>query len=426
MSYTWVKTCKACGSDSRYLYQTLDLGDQPLANSLIVGEKVEETLYPLSVLTCTYCWHSQLSVDVFDPNMYGQYDYVSGTTQTLKNHFYDLADAIHKHFGSPRHRVIEHLDIGANDGTLCDEFGHRDFSFWSRGVDPAETLRLTSFIKDVNVLTAYWNEELGKQLAKSFECITACNVFAHNTNPYGFLRGCHHALIDEGIVVIEMPYAPRYMIDNPTEGHYYHEHQNYFTVNSFVFLAYRAGFHVFNITEHPIHGGTIRLWLEKVKEFKDTPEVVESYLNKETSLGLYKLETYKRFENTLKKNWDDLARLLVHYKRQGYFIVGYGASAKSSTLLNGPLKDIIKRNLGEIIDLIVDDNPRKVGKNTPGTHISIVDPQELSTAFKRPMAFLNLVYNFKDEVKDRLKTLRSGYEGDLFINYVPKVFIEEL
>jgi SAM-dependent methyltransferase len=307
-----------------------------------------------------------------------------------------------------------------------------DHGFISSGVDPAETVRLESFKSRVNVKVDFWTEKLGQELEGFYDVITACNVFAHNLNPLDFLKGCYHALTEKGYLIIEMPYAPRYMIDMPNEGHVYHEHQNYFTVNSLLCLATRADFWITNIEERPIHGGSIRVWMQKAENFRGpwqgpNPKVQE-FINKEKDLGLYNLETYVRFEHTLRKNWEDLASILLSYHKQDYLIVGYGASAKSTTLLNGPFKNYLRMAPKDVIDFIIDDNPRKGGKFTPGTGIYIADTKDchfpVSTTHK--IAFLNLAYNFSSEIKEKIKRLRLWGKDDILIEFVPKVNVSKL
>lgn len=408
--------------------RTLDLGETPLANELLDHPEDNKHIYPLEVLTCTACWHGQLSVDVEQPIMYDGYNYVSGTTDTLKIHFQELARtvALKYHEGSN----VKHLDLGANDGSLMAAFSQQGFI--TAGIDPAQPLRLDSFQNGFNIHVGYWSEDLGIQLSNSYDVITACNVFAHNPDPFQFLNGCHHALKDDGYLIIEFPYAPRYMLDNPTCGHYYHEHQNYFTVNSFLALATRSGFWITDIEERPIHGGSIRLWLQKADKFQGpwlgpNPKV-QAFIDKEKNLGLYKLKTYVRFEHTLRKNWDDLAQVLLSYQKQGYFIVGYGASAKSTTLLNGPFKHYLNKAPKDVIEFIIDDNPRKGGKFTPGSQIYIANTKEchFPVSITPKMAFLNLAYNFKDEIKERIKRLRPWGKDDILIEFVPKVNVSNL
>ena len=83
----------------------------------------------------------------------------------------------------------------------------------------------------------------------------------------------------------------------------------------------------------------------------------------------------------------------------GTKMIGYGASARSSTLLN--FCGIDHRHLV----CIADGNSIKQGKFTAGTDIPIVSPDEAFA--ENPDTVLLLSWNFKDEI---LKIIRDQYQ----------------
>ena len=97
----------------------------------------------------------------------------------------------------------------------------------------------------------------------------------------------------------------------------------------------------------------------------------------------------------------------------GFSIIGYGAAAKGMTLLN---YSKIK------LDYIIDDNPLKQGKYTPGSNIPIVSSDILKD-IKNGILFIPLAWNFYDEIRERIKQKRSN-EWDLFCRYFPKVEVK--
>ena len=68
-------------------------------------------------------------------------------------------------------------------------------------------------------------------------------------------------------------------------------------------------------------------------------------------------------------------KLLTNIKSSGGSIVGFGAPAKSTTLLHSYGID------GNILDYIVDDNPLKQGKYTPGYNIPIKPTEKIYSDF---------------------------------------------
>ena len=95
----------------------------------------------------------------------------------------------------------------------------------------------------------------------------------------------------------------------------------------------------------------------------------------------------------------DLLEFLIHERRRGSTIVGYGAPGKANTLLNycGIRTDLI--------DFLVDRNPYKHGRYTPGTHIPIHPPSRLDEV--RPDVILIMPWNLRDEIAAQLDEHRQ-------------------
>ena len=90
-------------------------------------------------------------------------------------------------------------------------------------------------------------------------------------------------------------------------------------------------------------------------------------------------------------------------------IVGYGAAAKGMTLLNYAKLDL---------DWIVDDNPLKQNRFTPGRGTPIFGPDSIRN--NDNMVFVPLAWNFFGEIRTKIKSIRPT-SNDNFITYFPKV-----
>ena len=404
--FTTVKECRCCGGAN--LHQYLDLGNQPLANSYHKGEELDE--FPLEVVLCEDCFHSQLSVVVDPPLMFKHYLYVSGTTETFRNHCLSLAgDAVAKfmevwtgHTESPRV-----LDIACNDGTLLGYF--KDMGCVVQGVDPAENLRELTEEKGIPVEVGYWGESIAQRFInrdQEFDIITGTNVFAHVDDTAGFLKACYSVLSDEGVVILEFPYCNE-MIGKVEFDTIYHEHVSYFLVNSFSVLARRMGFHIPRVIQTEIHGGSIRFFLKKGKGIESTTLLLANELHK----GLLYPATYDKFAEAVGKNKAELKAELQDLRDKGYKVIGYGASAKGNTMLNHFEVDL---------DYIVDDNPMKWGYLTPGRDIPIRSPEDIKDE-SEDLAIVILSWNFFKEIKEKIQTIRGGDSNDKYILYVPNV-----
>ena len=80
-------------------------------------------------------------------------------------------------------------------------------------------------------------------------------------------------------------------------------------------------------------------------------------------------------------------------KANGIGVCAYGATSKSTTIYN--YCGITR----ELVDVIFDNSPLKIGKLSPGMHIPIVDEKEFLSS-KREIAFLG-AWNHREEILRR-------------------------
>jgi SAM-dependent methyltransferase len=387
----------------------LDLGRQPLANSYHKGDETLLT-FPLSVNLCRRCFHSQLSIVVPPEQIFRRYLYVSGTTETFRRHCQELAKNALPRTRARRPRV---LDIACNDGTLLGYF--RELHCDVQGVDPALNLREITEKKGIPVVTDFWGERVAHELKPqgSYDVITGTNVLAHVADPLRFLEATKLVLAPQGFLVIEFPYGDE-TVERCEFDQIYHEHVSYFLARSFAALASRAGFTIKDVLRTPIHGGSIRFFLEPGAE-KHCDKV--SHLIEEESLkGLHREKTYRNFAKRVEKSRAELPKLLSKAKAEGRAVLGYGASAKGNTMLNHFEVDL---------EYVVDDNPLKWELKTPGRNIPIRSPSVLAKE-PRPISIVVLSWNFLEEIKRKILEIRGPGRGDRYVLYVPSVREEPL
>ena len=132
-----LKECLACGST--HLKLTLDLGTQPLANSYKDRPEDIQEEFPLAINRCEKCYHVQLTHAVNPELMFKEYLYVSGTSNTMRQHFDWFANFTKEYFNFVNaSKAGSVLDIGCNDGTQLDYFKEKGLNTF--GIDPAENL----------------------------------------------------------------------------------------------------------------------------------------------------------------------------------------------------------------------------------------------------------------------------------------------
>jgi C-methyltransferase C-terminal domain len=135
-------------------------------------------------------------------------------------------------------------------------------------------------------------------------------------------------------------------------------------------------------------------------------------MSKEEEEGLYNKETYVNYARKCKEIVEEL-KYQTDYVQQnmiGWHVIGYGAAAKGMTLLN---YSKIK------LDFVIDDNPLKQGRFTPGAGFSIVSIDKLDE-IKDTALFIPLAWNFFDEIRAKIKNKHDGVY-DQFITYFPEV-----
>ena len=174
-------------------------------------------------------------------------------------------------------------------------------------------------------------------------------------------------------------------------------------------LAQRVGLYLVDVIKTPIHGNSYIFVLSKqpVNQHR-----VQNIIDLEDSYGLLNINTYDRWSETVHRNVNQLISTINQYRRQGFTLVGYGAAAKGNTLLN--FADIQ-------LDVIVDDNPLKQGKYTPGTSVPIVSIEYLQKQGEdAQLLFVPLAWNFFKEIKSKIQSVRDN-PNDHFVKYFPEV-----
>lgn len=397
-----LKECLCCGST--HLIKTLDLGQQPMANSFLDTEDETELTFPLVLNRCENCYHLQLSHAVNPDLLFKNYLYVSGTSQTLRDYFDWFAQETFNYFESKPKSV---LDIACNDGSQLNSF--KALGLDTYGVDPATNLHPISS-KNHSVVCDYFTEAYVKQVNRTYDIITAQNVFAHNDYPVEFLRQCKELMHDDSVLFVQTSQAD--MVKNNEFDTIYHEHLSFFCANSMNELAKRAGLSLIDIRKTPIHGNSYMFVFSSIPV--PTPAKVKAVLEEERELGLNTPETYVEYAHAAQRAVADLKDAIATYRSKGYVIAGYGAAAKGMTLLN----------FGNIsLDFIIDDNPLKQGKFSPGMHIPVVGIDMLDECNDLNVAYVPLAWNFFDEIKRKIKTKRNN-ANDVFIRYFPTIKVE--
>lgn len=407
--YNWIRNCLAC--DSTNLYMIMDFGRTPLPNAFTTLPNYDAPDYPLELMHCKDCKHFQLGGAPAPEDMFTDYLYVN-SADTLRQHHANLIQDCFTNNLVTASDVV--LDIGGNTGDLAEMFRRRVNT--ACVVDPAANLQLQRFNRRVPAYTGMFTSDLAGKIGK-FDLITALNVLPHTPNPYDMLLGMKKCLAPGGHILIELVYF-KSTWETRDFGQIYFEHFSYFTVESFRVLAERAGLRIQSAKFFPdIHGGTMRFVLNP-----DGPTLFDHHYPyemrlAETTSGIQDVDHLKHWRFAVESNIVTLASKVKECHRQGRTVVAYGASAKSSTLFNHKLF----KDAAQHIRYVVDDNPLKVHRYTPGTHIPIV-PTRTLTEDNYPVILIT-PHNFRKEITQKIKGLTNKAT---LLHYVPVIEVEEV
>lgn len=399
-------SCLCCGSEAMYPFA--DFGEQPLANDFLPPGTACPR-YPLAASVCSCCFHSQLTVLVDRSALFLSYPYVSGTTRTLDNYFKWFAEHATERHGGPG-RV---LDIGCNDGSQLVHFARLGWE--TAGVDPAENIRLKPEAL-ARLYRGFWAADAIRHFPGPFDAIVAQNVLAHVPDPADFLTLCRQVLAPGGRIYVQTSQAD--MIEKGEFDTIYHEHVSFFSCRSLCVLARRCGLEAANARKTRIHGESylfeLRVGLDKVSDSarKGHAELA-TLMASEQAAGRYSLSTYQLFSHAVKTLARSVRDSVEQHCRAGFRVVGYGAAAKANTFVNFS---------GLQLELIVDDNELKQGLVTPGSGVPVCSPSALLDLPDR-LLVVALAWNFRDEIRERLRSLRRG-RGDLLLYYFPALEIQ--
>ena len=396
----------------------LDLGSHPPADDFLTEEglKKEETRYPLQVYICDNCSLVQLGYVVSPQILYQRdYPYVSSTTNTGKKHFHSFAEEsleICRELGlSSRNRASLGLvvDIGSNVGVLLEGFKKKDMQVL--GVDPAPNICKIANERGIPTFNAFFNEDTARRIKDEkgkARIITGTNVVAHINDLHALVRAVDDLMEEGGVFIFEAPYLVD-LIDNLEYDTIYHEHLSYLSVKPLMRLFDKFNMQIFNIIKKDIHGGSLRYFVSRKKDYKIS-ESVTQFMALEEQSKIYEPATLKRFAENVENNRRELLVLLQSLKGNKKRVAGVGAPAKGMTLLNyckiGP----------ETLDFITEKSDLKIGRFTPGMHIPVVPDSKLME--KKPDYAFLLAWNFADEIMQNLKEYTNS--GGRFIIPIPK------
>lgn len=384
----------------------------PLCESFLQAEQLSEMepFYPLHVYVCENCFLAQLEEYVSPDSIFTEYAYFSSYSDSWLEHAKNYTDLMIQRFEINAGSFV--IELASNDGYLLQHFVRKSIPVL--GIEPARNIAKVAIEKGIPTIVEFFGEKMARNLASKgtqADLMLGNNVLAQVPSLNDFVQGMKILLKPRGIITMEFPHLVRLMEGNQFDT-IYHEHFSYFSFIAVgkIFAAHNLT--IFDVEELPTHGGSLRIYARHTEdETRPVKESTTELLEREEAAGLKRMETYSAFSEQVKRTKRKLLDFLIRAKLEGKKICGYGAPGKGNTLLNycGIRTDFL--------DYIVDRNPYKHGRFTPGTHIPIFPPDRIRET--SPDYLLILPWNLKNEIIAQMAYIREW--GGKFIVPIPEV-----
>ncbi|MBL4580297.1 MAG: class I SAM-dependent methyltransferase [Gammaproteobacteria bacterium] len=401
-------TCRICDT----LYEEfISFGEMPIANGFLPPEDFDQEYYfEMKVGFCSSCSMVQLLEQPQRERMFHEdYAFFSSLSKGQTAHFKNFADSLMSEYLTGDDPFA--VEIGSNDGIMLQNLASAGIRHL--GVEPSENVANVAREKGINTISSFFDEKLAADIIEKHgraDTISSANVICHIPYIHSVLAGIAKLLKPRGAFIFEDPYLGD-IIEKVSYDQIYDEHVFYFSATSVSNMIKQHGLELFDVEHLNVHGGSMRYFIAK-KGSRKVTEDVQTVLANEERLGITLPETYETLRRNIEGSRDQLVKLLNEIKTaQGSPVIAYGATSKSTTVLN-------YCNIGpDLIAFISDTTPLKQNKFSPGMHIPIKASDEIEK--NQPSHMLLFAWNHMQEIMN--KETAYNNRGGKWVVYVPEV-----
>mgnify|MGYP001226116293 CR=1 FL=1 len=294
------------------------------------------------------------------------YPYKSSVSKNFSEYLKKTANNLYQNFilkriDSGKAFIIE---VGSSDGVFLDEF--RKKNILHLGIEPTLNNHLLAKKKGINSINKFLNFKISKYITKEYgnaDLIFATNVIGHINNINETFKSINNLLKKDGFFIFENIYLSE-LIKNNSFDQLYDEHVYTLSVTSVLNICKKYKLNLFMVKKTNVQGGSMRYYISKDKFIK-AHRSVQKFIDREKNILKFSKNTILKFyeRNYLFKR--KFRKMIQSLRNENKKIVGIGASAKSTFLINY----CGFNNLD--IDCIYDNSIDKPGKKLPGTNILI-------------------------------------------------------
>jgi len=389
--------CKITGKKTK---KVINFGQMPIANGFLKkSDFAKEYFFDLGISFSESLSLLQLNEHPEPKKMFNKnYPFYTSSSYFMQNHFKKYAEWAKKKFIKKNDNKI--IELGSNDGTFLKNFSKKNFEVL--GFEPSKNVCDLANKRGINTINKFFNRsnlKYSENFIGKTDIIFGANVVCHIPNLVEFIKTADVLLNNKGKIIFEEPYLGS-MYEKTSYDQIYDEHIFIFSVTSIKNIFDLYGFDLIDVYKQETHGGSMRYILER-KSSKKISKKLKKILDKEKKDKISSFEGALNFKKKCEKSKVKLLEKLKKIKNKGFNICGYGATSKSTTILNycdiGP----------EIIDCIYDTTKDKIGKFSPGKHIPIKDIKLFSKKFYK-YTFL-FAWNHKKEIERKeIEYIKNG------------------
>ncbi len=386
--------CRACNTP---IEPFMSFGRMPLANGFLTAEQIPtEEFYNLAPAVCPQCSLFQIMEQPMPDRMFhSQYPYYTSNSMAMQKHFEAFANKVKER------DPLFVIELGCNDGTMLRHFkdiGHL-------GIEPAANVAKVAIERGCNVIQGFFDHKFAQSIIGSdVNAVVAANVICHVADLPDLAAGVRAVLKDDGLFIFEEPYLPA-MLNRNSFDQVYDEHVFMFSASSVRNAFSRYGLYLMDCEPQWAHGGSMRYTLGKQRD-RMTDRAVDRLL---LEAVLHQPGTYQQFKQNVERAKQQLRSTIIGLtKISQKRVVGYGATSKSTTVLN------YCELTPDDIEYISDTTPIKQGKLSPGVHIPVKPYSEFQN--NPPDVALLFAWNHREEIMAK----ETGFAGK-WLNYVPGV-----
>ena len=401
--------CRFTGKDIPIVHS---FGMQPLANGFLPNNSErDEYFFEMSVAVNLDNGLFQL---VNQPNptqmFHENYAFYSRTSNFMKVHFKEVASELRGILNKDDISISDSfvIEVGSNDGVMLEHMVNAGVR--CLGIEPSLNVAKESNKFGVETISEFLGSDLAKEIVISkgqANIVYAANVFCHIPEIDDLAKSCSLLLKDDGYLVFEDPYLGD-VLQKTSYDQIYDEHVYLFNCTAVQDVFKKHGLELFDCKHLNTHGGSMRYYLKKTTSVVYTDNLLRQ-LDIEEEIGIKEIKTYENFSENCEFAKVNFKKALELFKADNLKVVGYGATSKSTTILNycdiGP----------DLIDFIVDTTPIKQNTLTPGKHIPVLPYDAFSP---HPDVSVLFAWNHKKEILSK----ESNFSGQ-WITHLYEEFI---